>query len=226
MLQIKNLTVKVAEKVIINNLDIAFLDSTTTYLLGPNGAGKSSFAMSLIGYFKYNITGEINLNEINISDIPTYKRARNGLFVSLQYPQDLPGIMIKEFIFESYKAILYQDSIQDIKKITELFDAEFAKGAKLVGLENIENRFIEGLSGGQKKRLELLQIYLTKPKCIVLDEIDSGMDEDGKIAIKNVLKYCKEADPNLIVIIITHNKDNQIFSPDRILFINNGVINE
>lgn len=221
MLQIKNLHVNVDNKKILDDINLDFYSGSTTYLLGPNGAGKSSFAMALMAHPKYDVEGEIFLNNKAISDLATYKRARLGLFVSMQYPQDLAGVRVGEFLYESYKAL---NNLESFSRVD--FNTEFDKACLLVGFDNDQNRLMEGLSGGQRKRLELVQLYLNKPSCVVLDEIDSGMDQAGVRAISQVLEYCRQQNPALIVIIITHYKDNILFKPDRFLFIKDGQISE
>lgn len=223
MLDIKNFSVTVENKNILNNVNFTFYPGTVNYLFGNNGAGKSSLVMSLIGNPAYQVSGQANLCQEDILAMSVCKRALAGLFVTFQYPHDLPGITIEEFFFESFKALNKLDETVIVK---QLFLSEFESAAKLVGFLEPITRTLEGFSGGQRKRLELIQACLSRPKCLIFDEIDSGMDLDGKNAILQVIKYCRKINPEIIIVIVTHDFKNSFYEPDNFYLLADGQISK
>lgn len=221
MLDIKNLSVSVENKNILNNVNYTFYPRTVNYLFGKNGAGKSSLVMSLIGHPAYQVTGQVTLAQEDISAMSVCNRALSGLFVTFQYPHDLPGITIEEFFYESFIAL---NKLEDTAITKQLFLGEFSSIAKLVGFSEPISRTLEGFSGGQRKRLELIQACLSRPKCLIFDEIDSGMDLDGKNAILEVIKYCRKVNPQIIIILITHDFKNCFYEPDEFCMLVDGQI--
>jgi Fe-S cluster assembly ATP-binding protein len=221
MLNIKNFSVSVENKNILNDVNFTFLPSTVNYLFGKNGAGKSSLVMSLIGHPVYQVTGQVMLEQEDITQMSVCNRALSGLFVTFQYPHDLPGITIEEFFYESFRAL---NKLPDSASIKQLFLSEFATIAQLVGFDEPITRTLEGFSGGQRKRLELIQVCLSRPKCLIFDEIDSGMDLDGKNAILQVIKYCRKINNQIIIIIITHDFKNMVYEPDNFCLLSDGQI--
>lgn len=223
MLNIKNFSVSVENKNILNNVNFAFYPSTVNYLFGKNGAGKSSLVMSLIGHPAYQVTGQVTLAQEDISAMSVCNRALSGLFVTFQYPHDLPGITIEEFFYESFRAL---NKLADTAVTKQLFLSEFENIAKIVGFNEPITRTLEGFSGGQRKRLELIQVCLSRPKCLIFDEIDSGMDLDGKNAILQVIKYCRKINSQIIIIIITHDFKNMFYEPDSFCLLSDGQISK
>lgn len=216
MIHIKKISVVVDNKKIINDFSLTVNSGEIIYLVGKNGAGKSSLALSIIGHPDYNVTGEIIIEDQNILDLPIYKRSLAGVFVSMQYPTDLPGVSTYEFLREIYKS--HYNTVENFDYILSEIESiiDFS-------VDNIKN--IQGLSGGQKKRFELLQLCLLKPKFIVLDEIDSGMDQDGIKTIKKVIEYLKKKN-NPVFLIISHSQEKELFGSGKTLFLENGLINE
>jgi Fe-S cluster assembly ATP-binding protein len=221
MLDIKNFSVTVENKNILNNVNFTFYPGTVNYLFGNNGAGKSSLVMSLIGNPAYQVSGHVNLDQEDILAMSVCNRALAGLFVTFQYPHDLPGITIEEFFYESFKSL---NRLDDTKVVKQLFLSEFQMAADLVGFTEPISRTLEGFSGGQRKRLELIQACLSRPKCLIFDEIDSGMDLDGKHAILQVIKYCRRINPQIIIIIVTHDFKNNFYEPDEFCMVIDGQI--
>lgn len=223
MLDIKNFSVSVENKNILNNVNFTFYPSTVSYLFGKNGAGKSSLVMSLIGHPSYHVTGQVMLEQEDITRMSVCNRALSGLFVTFQYPHDLPGITIEEFFYESFRAL---NKLSDTAVTKQLFLSEFENIAQFVGFNEPITRTLEGFSGGQRKRLELIQVCLARPKCLIFDEIDSGMDLDGKNAILQVIKYCRKINSQIIIIIITHDFKNMFYEPDSFCFLSEGQISQ
>jgi Fe-S cluster assembly ATP-binding protein len=223
MLDIKNFSVSVENKNILNNVNFTFYPSTVNYLFGKNGAGKSSLVMSLIGHPSYQVAGQVMLEQEDITQMSVCNRALSGLFVTFQYPHDLPGITIEDFFYESFRAL---NNLSDNAVTKQLFLSEFENIAKLVDFNEPITRTLEGFSGGQRKRLELIQVCLSRPKCLIFDEIDSGMDLDGKNAILQVIKYCRKINSQIIIIIITHDFKNMFYEPDSFCFLSEGQISQ
>ncbi len=197
-LEIKDLHVSVEGKEIIKGLDLTINQGELHALMGPNGSGKTSLAMTIMGHPKYKIdSGEILFDGQNISTLSPDKRARLGLFLAMQYPTEIPGVQYTTFLRAAYSALKEKVSVMEFKDILKehldafKFPAEF-----------LDRSLNEGFSGGEKKRAEILQLKILKPKFAVLDETDSGLDID---ALKNVAESINEvANNELGMLLITH----------------------
>lgn len=170
-------------------------------LMGPNGSGKSSLVNAMLGNPNYKVEGgEVEFMGQSLLDLTSDERARAGLFVAWQTPVMIPGVSVFSLCKASYEAMG-----KKIGKLTE-FKLKLEKLAEKVGLpaEYVSRSVNEGFSGGERKRLELLQLLLLKPKLAILDEIDSGLDSAGvKILVKIMQEMQKEGASFLL---ITHNK--------------------
>ena len=180
LLEIKNLYACVDNKEIIKGLNLSINEGEVHAIMGPNGAGKSSLSYVLSGKDGYEVTsGEILFKGKNLLELNTEDRARNGLFLSLQYPTEIPGVTVSNFLKHSLNAI------RKYKNEEELDTLQFMKHLKTEAQKlNINpdmlKRFVNvGFSGGEKKRFETLQMALLKPDFSILDEIDSGLDIDA-----------------------------------------------
>lgn len=178
-LEIKNLSVSIEEKVILKNVSLTFDCSRMHVLMGPNGSGKSSLAYTLMGHPSYQIIeGNILLNGEDITDAEPYERSRKGLFLSFQNPIEIPGLTVGKYL-------KYIKEISLGEKKTSLNVKEFISQTRSYLDElnlprDFMNRYLnEGFSGGEKKRMEMLQLLTLKPIFSLLDEIDSGLDIDA-----------------------------------------------
>ncbi len=222
MLQISNLCVSVADKSVLHALSLTIMPGTVHALMGPNGSGKSTLASTLMGHPAYAVTdGTIQLQNTDITHAAPHERAQAGLFLAVQYPPALPGVRIKQFLLQACRAI-QKDAFCPKK-----FELEFHDACTLLALkpELCERGMHDGFSGGEKKRLELLQMLMLKPSCIILDEIDSGLDIDAVRMVGAVIAQVKQANPRVAILIITHYQrilDSVI--PDYVHVMHHGRI--
>ncbi|MEY3587113.1 Fe-S cluster assembly ATPase SufC [Aquiluna borgnonia] len=203
-LEIKNLHVSVATeqgaKQILRGVDLTIQSGETHAVMGPNGSGKSTLAYSVAGHPKYEVTdGEILLDGENVLEMSVDERARAGLFLAMQYPVEVPGVSVSNFLRTAKTALsgeapALRQWVGDLKTAMNnlRMDPDFT-----------ERNVNEGFSGGEKKRHEILQLELLKPKIAILDETDSGLDVD---ALKIVSEGVNRAKTNtdLGVLLITH----------------------
>lgn len=204
ILQIKNLHVSVdtdqGPKQILRGVDLTIRNGETHAIMGPNGSGKSTLAYSIAGHPKYEVTeGEILLDGENVLEMSVDERARAGLFLAMQYPVEIPGVSVSNFLRTAKTAISGEaPSIRGwVKEVRESMDALRMDSAFT------ERNVNEGFSGGEKKRHEIMQLELLKPKFAILDETDSGLDVDALRIVSEGVVRAKDAN-NLGVLLITH----------------------
>ena len=222
MLEIKKLSVKVAEKEVLKDFNLKIDDGSIHVIMGPNGVGKSTLSRVIMGDKNYIInSGKILFNGEDISGMTTDLRSRLGIFLAMQNPLEIDGVSNQDFLrtaissHEGKKIGLY-DFIRQCENATD--DLKMDK--------NLIHRSLNvGFSGGEKKKNEVLQIKLLKPKLIILDEIDSGLDVDSlKIVATNILKYKKENMDTAILIITHMNKILEYIKPDYVHILMDGMI--
>ena len=197
-LMIKNLHVSIEGKEILKGVDLTVRENEVHALMGPNGNGKSTLLAAVMGHPKYTVTeGTIEYDGQDVLALPVDARSRLGLFLGMQYPQEIPGVTNSDFLKAAINARR--------EKPISLF--EFVKGMQknikqLELRDDIAHRFLnEGFSGGEKKRNEILQMMMLKPSLAMLDEIDSGLDVDAlRIVADTVNRTQKETGMSLIVV--------------------------
>lgn len=203
LLEIKNLYAEVADKKIIKDLNLTINKGEVHAIMGPNGAGKSSLSYILSGKDGYNITsGSIKFKGKDLQDLSTEERARLGIFLSMQYPIEIPGVTVSNFLKQSLNSILKANNKPELDSITfiKLLKQE---AEKLNIPQDMFKRFVNvGFSGGEKKRFETLQMSLLKPEFCILDEIDSGLDIDALKTVSTGVNGLRT--PNNSFLIITH----------------------
>ncbi|MBU0532171.1 Fe-S cluster assembly ATPase SufC [Candidatus Micrarchaeota archaeon] len=198
MFEIKDLSVSVENKRIIQGLSLNINDGETHVIMGPNGAGKSTLAEALLGHPSLHVQGKIILDKKDISKLSTDERAREGLFLAFQNPEEIEGVTVSNFL---RKAKFRENKDLDLM-ITE--HEELEKNAMKIGMgkDFVKRELNVGFSGGEKKRMEILQAISLKPKVLVMDEVDSGLDVDGLKLISEALENMK--DGKRCFLIITH----------------------
>ncbi len=200
LLEIKDLYVNAGEKEILKGLNLEIKKGETHVIMGPNGAGKSTLANVILNNPEYKkISGNVTFEGDNINDLPTHEIAQKGIFMSFQTPEEIPGISTMNFLKYAKNKITGKPvKIFELKKEVEKDIEELNMNPHL-----IQRNLNVGFSGGEKKKNEILQMLVLKPKLAILDETDSGLDVD---AIKTVSKGIKmyHNDDNG-VLIITHN---------------------
>jgi Fe-S cluster assembly ATP-binding protein len=198
-LEIRGLKVSVEGKDILKGIDLVVRQGETHALMGPNGSGKSTLANVLMGRPGYTITGgQVLFKGEDISKLTADKRAERGLFLAMQYPVEIPGVSIVNFLRTAYKNV----KGEEINALA--FRKHMKEKMNLLGIEDaMVQRYVNhGFSGGEKKKNEILQLAVLEPEIAVLDETDSGLDID---ALKAVAGGVAELiGPNLGVLLITH----------------------
>ena len=222
MLKIENLYVSIDNKNILNDFNLIINDGETHAIMGPNGVGKSTLSRVIMGDDNYKITnGNITFDNDNLLPLTTDERAKKGIFLAMQYPMEIDGVSNQDFLRTAISAI-------NNKRIG-LYDfiLKCEKGAEELSMNKdlIHRSLNVGFSGGEKKKNEVLQIKLFKPKFIILDELDSGLDVDSlRIVAENIKKYKDENEKTSILIITHHPKILEYLKPDFVHIVNNGKI--
>ena len=204
VLEIKDLHVSVeaenGEREILKGVDLAIKSGETHAIMGPNGSGKSTLAYSIAGHPKYTITGgSVTLDGADVLEMSVDERARAGLFLAMQYPVEVPGVSVSNFLRSAATAIRGEAP----KVRTWVGEVKEAMSSLGMDPSFSERNVNEGFSGGEKKRHEILQMELLKPKIAILDETDSGLDVDAlRIVSEGVNRIRSKSDVG--VMLITH----------------------
>ena len=227
-LEIRDLHVSVdtedGPKEILKGVDLAINAGETHAIMGPNGSGKSTLAYSIAGHPKYKITsGAVTLDGQDVLQMKVDERARAGLFLAMQYPVEVPGVSVSNFL-RTAKTALDGEAPKLrtwIKEVNEAMDR--------VSMDNAmaQRNVNEGFSGGEKKRHEIVQLELLNPKFAILDETDSGLDIDAlKIVAEGVNRFRKQEDRG--VLLITHyTRILRYINPDFVhVFFNGRIVEE
>ena len=200
LLVVKNLHVEIEGKPILRGLDLTINKGEIHALMGPNGSGKSTLSNVIAGHPAYEVTeGTIHLEGEDVAEMEADERAKAGVFLAFQYPTSIPGVSMGNFLLASVKAVRGAENVKLLPFRKELH----AKMDELGIRKDFAKRYVnDGFSGGEKKRCEILQMALLKPKLALLDETDSGLDIDAlKVVAEGVNK---QAGPDMGVLVVTH----------------------
>ncbi|WP_072340966.1 Fe-S cluster assembly ATPase SufC [Actinomyces urinae] len=227
-LEIKDLHVSVDTgeemKHILKGVNLTINSGQKHAIMGPNGSGKSTLAYALAGHPKYQIdSGEALLDGVNILEMDPHERAQAGLFLAMQYPVEVPGVTVSNFLRTAKTAIdgeapKVRSWVKELKEATDNFRMDPAFTEREVNV---------GFSGGEKKRLEILQMEMLNPKMAILDETDSGLDIDAlRIVSEGVNRVADKS--NLGVLLITHyTRILRYIKPDFVhVFVNGHIVDE
>ena len=203
-LLIENLQVSVntenGPKEILRGVNLTINSGETHAIMGPNGSGKSTLAYAIAGHPKYEITGgSLKLDGADVLEMSVDERAKAGLFLAMQYPVEVPGVSVSNFLRTAATALRGEAP----KLRTWVGEVKDAMAALKMDGSFAERSVNEGFSGGEKKRHEIMQLELLKPKIAILDETDSGLDVDALRIVSEGVNRAKEAN-NLGVLLITH----------------------
>ena len=224
MLKIENLQASIDNKSILKGLNLEVKAGEVHAIMGPNGAGKSTLANIIAGKDDYEISaGTIELNGEDISELAPEERAHNGVFLSFQYPVEIPGVSVTNFI---------KTAINQTRKAKGLEDMPAKEMLKMIRekseLLEIDRKFLsrslnEGFSGGEKKRNEIFQMAMLEPKLAILDETDSGLDIDALRIVANGVNKLKSKD-NAVIVITHYQRLLEYIVPDFVHVLYDGKI--
>ena len=223
-LSIKNLSVSIEDKKILNNFSLQMNEGEVHAIMGPNGCGKSTLSNVLAGKEDYEILeGEIIFKDQNLLELNIEERSQLGIFLAFQYPIEIPGVNITPFLKASLNAKLKKDGKPEVDALT--FAKELKIVAKDLGIktEMLSRSVNEGFSGGEKKRYEILQMSILKPSLAILDETDSGLDVDAFKTVTEGVNKIKNK-KNSFLIITHYQKLLDHVIPDYIHVMKDGKI--
>jgi Fe-S cluster assembly ATP-binding protein len=231
LLELKNLHVALEDGTeIVKGVDLAVDTNQIHAIMGPNGSGKSTLAYALMGHPAYKITeGQILFDGEDVTELEADERAQRGLFLAFQYPHAIPGVTVTSFLRSAINAIrkARNDGEDDPVKIKDFRQDMLAAMEKLKVPRELAQRYLnDGFSGGEKKRVEILQMAMLKPRMAVLDETDSGLDID---ALKTVAQGVSElVGEETGALLITHyQRIHNYVKPDFVhVFVDGRIVQE
>ena len=217
---IKDLHGSVEDKEILKGVNLTINANETIALLGPNGHGKSTLLAAIMGNPKYKVTqGSITLDGEDVLSMKVDERARKGVFLAMQYPSEVPGVVNADFL----KAAINARRENPIKLFEFYRSLESASKKMHISMDMAQRFLNEGFSGGEKKRNEILQMLLFNPDLSMLDEIDSGLDVDALVCVSDAIKECQQKGMSFLVI-SHYARLYQLIQPTRVAVMINGKI--
>jgi len=224
MLHIENLHARVEEKEILKGISLDVKSGEVHAIMGPNGSGKSTLASVIAGREDFEVTdGKVRLDQQDLLDLDPEERAHAGVFLSFQYPVEIPGVTVTNFIKASINESRKARGLEEMPA-NEMLSKIREKSALL----EIDRKFLsrslnEGFSGGEKKRNEIFQMAMLEPKLAILDETDSGLDIDALRIVANGVNKLRNKD-NAIVVITHYQRLLDYIVPDHVHVLYNGRI--
>jgi len=223
-LEIRNLHVNVDAKEILSGVDLVVKQGETHAIMGPNGSGKSTLAYSIAGHPRYTITaGSVTLDGEDVLAMTVDERARAGLFLAMQYPVEVPGVSVSNFLRTAVTAV--QGEAPKLRTWVKDLNAAFENLAIDPAFK--ERSVNEGFSGGEKKRFEVLQLELLKPKVAILDETDSGLDVDALKIVSAGVNRVRESGTTGTLLITHYTRILRYIQPDYVhVFVGGRIVEE
>lgn len=229
LLTIKNLKTVIGEKPILQGIDLEIGEGQVHVIMGPNGSGKSTLAHTLMGNPKFEVTdGTISFNNDDITEENPEDRASKGIFMAFQYPREIAGVQLDRFLFMAYSNI-FKARFGDDYELMSVFD--FNKELKSVMEElKMKTEFStrslnQGFSGGEKKKAEMLQMFMLDPQLVILDETDSGLDVDALKVVSQAVNTFKAKNEKKSVLLVTHyQRILEYIKPDFVHVLVDGKI--
>ena len=230
MIEIRNLHASAGDKEILRGIDLTVNAGEVHAVMGPNGSGKSTLSYAIMGHPGYEITeGRILLDGEDVTELGADERAQRGLFLAFQYPHAIPGVTVTSFLRSAINAIrkARAGGVDDPIPVPEFRKELLGQMDRLKVSRDLASRYLnDGFSGGEKKRIEILQMAMLKPRIAILDETDSGLDID---ALKIVAEGVKElVGPEMGALVITHyQRILDYITPDFVhVFIDGRIVEE
>jgi Fe-S cluster assembly ATP-binding protein len=218
---INDLSVSIGEEQILKGIDLGVAKGEIHALMGPNGSGKSTLAYTLMGHPKCVVQGgSVTFAGKDLFKMEVHERAKAGLFLAFQYPHEVEGVTLREFLWQAYSVFHEGASLKNFRSVLD----------QKMKLLNIDSAFVDrflnvGLSGGEKKLAECLQLAVLEPKLAVLDEIDSGLDIDALRVVCEAILAVKEDCKDMSLLVITHYpRILSYLHPDKVHVMQDGVI--
>jgi len=207
LFSIQKFSVSVEETTVVHSLDLDVKPGEVHAIMGPNGSGKSSLVSCIMGHPSYQVEGgDVQLQQESILALEPEFRAQKGLFLAMQYPREIAGVTLRDFLYAAYKA-QFSARNPDERPLSPLrFNRHLTALMEQLSLpESFATRFVnQGFSGGEKKKAEILQLLLLQPRVALLDETDSGLDIDALKIVTDGIATLKEQQPESAVVLVTH----------------------
>jgi len=223
-LEIKDLHVSVEDREILRGVDLTLKQGETHAIMGPNGSGKSTLAYSIAGHPRYTVTkGSVTLDGEDVLAMTVDERARAGLFLAMQYPVEVPGVSVSNFLRTAVTAV--QGEAPKLRTWVKDLNGAFERLA--IDASFKERSVNEGFSGGEKKRFEVLQLELLKPKIAILDETDSGLDVDALKIVSAGVNRVRETGTTGTLLITHYTRILRYIQPDHVhVFVGGRFVEE
>jgi len=223
ILELKDFKVSIDGKEIVKGIDLELKKGEVTVIMGPNGSGKSTLANGLAGHPMTSCQGLAKLDSVNLLELNPSERSKEGLFLSFQYPAEIPGVTVSNFLRTALNARRDKKNPIKIPEYIKIINSKMK-------LLNIPKEFVgrhlnTGFSGGEKKKMEILQMAMLEPKVAILDETDSGLDIDALKAVCEGINTIKKEKPDTAILVITHyQRMLNYLKPDHVCILLNGKI--
>ena len=221
-LLIENIHARTEDTEILKGVNLNVSAGEVVAVMGPNGSGKSTLAYVIMGHPAYEVThGSIVWNDSDVLKLKPEERAKAGIFLSFQNPPEIAGVSIGNFLRLSYNAIhTPQLSVKEFISLLRVTCERLA-----IPLEFTTRSVNEGFSGGERKRVELLQLAILRPHLAILDEIDSGLDIDGLKMVGSTIEVIRRENPQMSLLLITHyQRLLDVIPPHRVLIMKHGKV--